>query len=284
MKRVLITGMGSYLGSHLEKFMNEQPEAFQVTVMDVSDEDWKRRNFSCFDSVVHVAGIAHQMETLENAKQYFQVNCELATDVAQKAKAEGVKQFVLFSTMSVYGLTQGRITPFTSVKPKTYYGKSKFQAEQNIVPLGDENFHVAILRPPMIYGKGCKGNYPKLSQLLQRLPAFPKVRNQRSMLYVDRCSSFVGSLVASGEGGLFFPQNKEYVSTDALALEIAKAHGKHLWQPGGFGWVLRFLARCSRVISKVFGSLTYDMDMSRAFPDPEELSFAETIRRTEEGA
>ena len=284
MKRVLITGLGSYLGGFVEAHMNENPEAFQVTVLGVEDDDWKRRNFSCFESVVHVAGIAHQTETAENAKQYYRVNCDLAAEVAQKAKSEGVKQFVLFSSMSVYGLTTGRITSKTQAAPKTHYGKSKWQAEQKIVPLGDDHFHVAVLRSPMVYGKGCKGNYPKLSQLIRRLPAFPKVRNQRSMLYAERLGSFVCALVASGEGGLFFPQNQEYVSTDELAREIAKAHGKKLWQPAGFGWLLRFLARRSDVMGKLFGSLTYDMKMSRAFADPEGLSFAETIRRTEEDA
>ena len=142
---------------------------------------------------------------------------------------------MFFSTMSVYGLTVGHIRANTPLAPNTLYGQSKLAAERDLALLADARFHVAVLRPPMIYGRGCKGNYPRLSALIRKLPVFPRVPNERSMLYIDCLCLFMARLLESGEGGLYFPQNQAFVATDALACQIALAHGKQLWQPRGLG-------------------------------------------------
>ena len=153
---------------------------------------------------------------------------------------------------------------------------------QEIAALADEHFAVAVLRPPMIYGKGCRGNYQSLRRLILKTPMFPRCGNQRSMLYVGNLCLFMGRLLESGQGGLYFPQNREYVSTDGLAREIAKANGKKLWQPKGFGGLLWALGRRSSLFGKVFGSLTYDQAMSECFRGEEEWNFASSIALTEE--
>jgi UDP-glucose 4-epimerase len=137
--------------------------------------------------------------------------------------------------MSVYGLTVGRIGADTRPAPATAYGRSKLAAETDLGALAGDDFRVAVLRPPMIYGPGCRGNYPRLSVLIQSLPLFPRVNNERSMLYVDTLCAFMEALLESGEGGLYFPQNREYVSTSELAEQIALAHGRRLWRPRGGG-------------------------------------------------
>ncbi len=284
MKKVLITGAGSYIGTHLKEALSGLDGAFDVGVLDVKDPAWQQADLSGVDAVVHVAGVAHQKETEKNADLYYRVNRDLSVQVAEKAKAAGIKQFVFFSSMSVYGVTCGHITAETPLAPVTHYGKSKRMAEEKIVSLADAGFQVAVLRPPMVYGKGCRGNYPRLSALVRKLPVFPKAGNQRSMIYIDCLCAFVRRLVESGQGGLYFPQNKEYVSTDELARAVALVHGKGLWQPGGFQWLLRLLAPRVGLIGKVFGSLTYDRAMSAAFDDEPQPDFAETIRRTEGAA
>src|SRR5690606_7124221 len=115
--------------------------------------------------VIHVAGIAHVKETKENADLYYKVNRDLAFEVAKKAKNEGVKQFIFLSSMSVYGIETGIIKINTPTNPKTNYGRSKLEAEELISSIESDSFKVAILRPPMIYGKGCKGNYIRLANL-----------------------------------------------------------------------------------------------------------------------
>lgn len=277
MKNVLITGAGSYLGTHIAR---------ELSCADMSTSTLDMRKplpeaaFTGYDTVIHVAGIVHQQETDSNAALYDQVNRELAVKTAALAKTQGVKQFIFFSSMSVYGLNVGHITAQTAPAPNTAYGRSKWAAEQELAALNDDSFHVAVLRPPMIYGRGCRGNYPRLRALALKTPVFPKTGNARSMLFIDHLCIFVRGLVERGEGGLYFPQNREYVSTDALVGEIAKQNGHRLWQMRGFGWLLRLLSGKVSLFSKVFGTLTYDHSMSE--PIPGELGFAQTIAMTEE--
>jgi len=184
--------------------------------------------------------------------------------------------------MSVYGQTTGHITADTQPAPNTYYGKSKWEAEQQLAALADDQFRIAVLRPPMIYGKGCPGNYPRLAGLARKLPFFPKAANQRSMLYIGTLCAFVEKLLASGKDGLFFPQNREYVNTTALVKAVAACRGKKMLIIPGFGWLIRLAERRVGVVGKVFGSLTYDQAMSTAFAQAGQLDFEETIRRTED--
>ena len=284
MKRVLIAGEGSYIGQHIAAWLLAAPERFETVTLNVRDDAWRQFPMAGFDAIVLVAGIAHQKETPQNEALYDAVNHRLAVEIAQHAKAAGVGQFVFFSTMSVYGLTVGRITPETPPAPNTAYGRSKLLAEQALETMADDSFHVAVLRPPMIYGPGCRGNYPRLSALLQKLPVFPRAQNERSMLYIDHLCLFMAPLLETGKGGLFFPQNEAYVNIGELARQIAQAHSKRLWQPSGFGWLLAALAGRGGAMGKVFGTLTYDQRMSGAFRAEAQLPFAETIRRTEAGA
>ena len=284
MKRVLIAGEGSYLGEHIAAWLNRSPDRFAVQTLDLHGDAWKRTSFQGFDAVVLVAGIAHLRETPQDENLYDTVNHLLAVEAAAHARSAGVRQFVFFSSMSVYGLTVGHITADTKPAPNTAYGQSKYAAELELFSMADEHFHMAVLRPPMIYGPGCRGNYPRLSALVRKLPVFPRVANQRSMLYVDTLCTFMQRLLESGDGGLYFPQNEAYVATDELARQIALAHRKRLWQPRGCGWLLRAAAERIGVVGKVFGSLTYDQSMSAAFRGDPQPTFAETIRKTKAGA
>lgn len=284
MKNILILGEGSYIGTQLAAWLGREPGRFACTVLDMRGEGWKGFPMAGFDAAVLVAGLAHRRETPESLPLYDAVNHLLAAEAARRAKSAGVPQFVFFSSMSVYGLTVGRITADTPARPASAYGRSKLAAETELAALAGEGFRVATLRPPMIYGPGCRGNYPRLSALLQKLPVFPRVRNERSMLYIETLCAFLERLLQSGEGGLYFPQNEKYVNTGDLAAQIAAAHGRRLWQPRGLGWLLALLAPRVPTLGKVFGTLTYEQGMSTAFRPAQELPFAETIRRTEAGA
>lgn len=279
MIRVCITGAGSYIGTHIALHLAAH-EGFEVAELDVA-RPWDGEMLRGFDAVVHVAGIAHQKETDENRALYTAVNRDLALEAAAAAKAAGVRQFVFFSSMSVYGLTTGRITAETVPAPNTAYGQSKWEAEQGLAQLEDDTFRVAVLRPPMIYGKGCRGNYPRLAALAQSLPVFPKVANQRSMLYIGTLCSFVKSLLESGRGGLYFPQNRAYVNTTVLVKNVAACHGKRILALPGLCRLLGLLENKVGLVGKVFGSLTYDQSMSDALRPEEELDFAATIAETE---
>ena len=278
MIRVCIVGANSYIGTAVKLALNKQPDIFYAWEIDATSELLQIENA---DVVLHVAGIAHQKETKENVPLYMAVNCDLALSVAKQAKQAGVRQFIFLSSMSVYGLQSGHITKETLPAPNTAYGCSKLAAEQNLLPLQDDNFHLAILRPPMIYGKGCLGNYPKLRNMLLKVPVFLASNNERSMLYIEILTDFITSLIQSGQSGLFFPQNKDYVAIAKLIDEISLANHKKIWQIKGFGWLINILAKHIPIFTKLFASLTYDKEMSLSFRSPHEISFHDTIERTE---
>ena len=226
-----------------------------------------------------MAGIAHIKETSDNQDLYYRVNRDLAYETAQKAKEDGVEQFIFLSSMSVYGIENGVMDKSTPLKPNSAYGKSKIEAEELINKLQDDSFTVATLRPPMVYGKGCRGNYPRLVGLALKTPIFPKVDNKRSMIYIDNLSDFVKQLVDNRSGGLFFPQNAEYVNTSEMVRLIAEAHGKRVVMTKLFNPLLRLLNVST--VNKVFGDLVYDMSMSEYESDYRVCGFGESIIKTE---
>lgn len=281
MKRILITGAGSYIGTSFEKWVSQWPEKYQVDTIDMRGNEWKDKPFSTYDVIYHIAAIVHVKEN--DTEKYFSVNRDLAVEVAKKAKAEGVKQFIFLSTMGVYGKETGFIDENTMPNPKTPYAQSKLEAEELLKGLTNDFFKVATLRPPIVYGKDCRGNYPRLARMALKLPIIPKVKNIRSMIFIDNLSEFVRLTIDEELSGLLFPQNKEYVNTTELVQLIAKAHGRELKAT----WLLNLFVslgiKISETFGKVFGSFTYDMKMPG---NPVELeyetcSFIDSIERTE---
>lgn len=289
MKHILITGADSYIGTAFEKYMAQWPERYQVDTVDMIDGSWREKSFSGYDTVFHVAGIAHADtgEVSEERKAlYYRVNTDLTVETAKKAKAEGVGQFIFMSSAIVYGDSApiGKtkfITADTPVSPANFYGDSKVQAEEGILPLNDDNFRVVVLRPPMIYGPGSKGNYPVLSKLAQKMPAFPAVDNRRSMLFIGNLTEFVRLMIENREAGIFWPQNGSYSNTTELVKLIAKAHGKKILVVPGMGWVLNLLSHATGLVNKAFGSLCYDQELSSYREDYRRYTLEESIELTE---
>ncbi|MBP3329783.1 MAG: NAD-dependent epimerase/dehydratase family protein [Clostridia bacterium] len=256
--KILITGAGSYIGMCFENYMKNFPD-YQVDTLDMLQKNWAEKDFSSYDSIYHVAGIAHRKETEENAHLYYEVNRDLVLKVAEKAKKENVKQFVFLSSMSVYGVEEGVITKDTPPAPKSNYGKSKIQAEELLEKLKSDSFKVAILRPPMVYGDGCKGNYQMLVKFAKMLPVFPDYENKRSMIHVDNLSAFVKSLIDEEKDGLFFPQDENYVCTCKMVKEIASDMGKNMKLLKIMNPAVSILKKFTTQGKKAFGDLIYDI-------------------------
>ncbi len=290
MKRVLITGADSYIGTSFDSYIRQNfPRDYQVDTVDMVDCSWRKKSFAGYDAVFHVAGIAHadSGRVSEEAKaRYYKVNRDLAIETAQKAKADGVRQFLFMSSAIVYGDSapigkSKHITPDTPPAPASVYADSKFQAERGILALGEDSFRVVVMRCPMIYGKDSKGNFPVLARLAKKLPVFPRVENQRSMLYIENLCEFVRLMVENRESGIFHPQNAQYSNTAQLVAMIAHANGKRIRLVKGFSWALRLLGYLTPMVNKAFGSLSYDMEMS-AYRQPYRVcDLAQSIDRTE---
>lgn len=290
MKKILITGANSYIGMSFEKYINvHYPKDYTVDTVDMIDGSWRDKSFALYDSVFHVAGIAHSDNgriSAEKEKLYRSVNTDLTVETAKKAKKDGVKQFIFMSSAIVYGDSApiGKskvITKATPVNPVNCYGDSKVQAENGIRSLNDDNYKIVILRPPMIYGKGSKGNYPLLAKIAMKTPVFPMVDNQRSVLYIENLCEFVRLMVENDEQGTFWPQNEEYSNTSELVKLIAETHGKNVRLVKGFGLALKVISGMTGLVNKAFGSLSYDAEMSEYKADYRICTLTESIRRTE---
>lgn len=291
MKKILITGANSYIGTSFANYLAEAQfqGKYQVDTLDMIGDAWKSFDFSKYDTVYHVAGIAHSDSgkiSEEKSKLYYAVNTNLTVACAKKAKESGVKQFIFMSSAIVYGDSapigkRKLITRETPVDPANCYGDSKVQAENGLRPLDCDTFKVVILRPPMIFGKNSKGNYPLLSKLSQKLPVFPKVQNERSMLYIGNLVEFVRLMIENEEQGTFWPQNPQYSNTSDVIAKIAAAHGKHVVLIPGFGWALRLMSHATGLVNKAFGNLAYEQEMS-VYKEPyQKYSLEEAIEKTE---
>src|SRR5699024_2557229 len=213
-------------------------------------------------------------------EKYYKVNRDLTIEVAEKAKAQAVKQFIFLSSIIVYGENvnnNGIIDENTIPQPSNFYGNSKLQAERGISPLEDETFKVVIIRPPMIYGKGSKGNYHKLAKAAQKLPIFPDIDNQRSMLHIDNLSEFIRLMIDNEESGLFFPQNREYVKTSEMVRLIGEVHGKEVRLVKVFNPFLKLIRNRFGIVNKVFGNLVYHQSLSNYKINYRILDLKETI-------
>lgn len=288
--RILITGVHSYIGTSFQTYMASRQSDWQIDTVSLRDEQWREICFSHYDTVLHAAGIAHADRgkiSWERERLYYQVNTELTVETAEKAKADGAGQFLYLSSAIIYGDSApiGKakiITAETLPAPQSCYGDSKLQAELRLRPLDSPDFHVAILRLPMVYGPGSRGNYPLLAKAAVRLPVFPMIRNQRSMLYVENLCEFLRLVIKNRESGTFYPQNGEYVCTSEMVREIAKAHSHRLWLAKGFRPMLRLAEHGSGLVTKVFGNLAYAQELSQYPENYRVCSFAESIRRTEQ--
>lgn len=300
-KKVLITGAGSYIGESFREYAEIHYPSIQIDEIDMLDGSWREYDFSAYDVVYHVAGIAHadvgNVDEATKAK-YYEVNTDLAVEVCKKARAEGVGEFIFMSSMIVYGdsAPYGRekmIDEQTVPAASNFYGDSKLQADVAVRDLADEKFKVIVLRPPMIYGKGSRGNYPVLAKLAKKLPLFPDVDNQRSMLHIDNLCELLCQIILiedfERESVVLFPQNAKWVRTSEMVREIAAASGKNIWQAGGIMKLMVVLAgkvpgKIGGLVNKAFGNSCYAYSMS----DYEGIDYRRTdlkdsIRKTEGG-
>ena len=282
MIKVLITGAGSYVGESVRRYILSTSSDFEIDAVDTMNDAWKEAEFSKYDVVYHVAGIAHVNADPKMEPLYYKVNRDLTIEVARAAKAAGVKQFIFMSSQIVFHESQSLktevLTSETKENPNGFYGDSKLQAELGIKPLEDKNFKVCILRPCMIYGPNAKGNFPRLAKLACKTPVFPCWHNKRSMLYIDNLAEFVKQAVIRELSGTFYPQNRELADTVEIIRFFAKAAGHKVWITrllNPFVWLGSFVLQ---PINKMFATYYYAPEMSKMDFDYQLVSFEESLK------
>lgn len=285
MRSVLITGSGSFIGEAVRQRLALFPGKYEVDAISLRGDAWRAVDFSRYDSILHVAGLAHVKYNEHMRSQYMAINRDLAVAAAQKAKADGCGHFLFLSSIIIYGppARAGHtrlISADTAPAPENAYGESKRAAEIGIAACADAGFQVAILRLPTVYGKGCRGNYATLSRWAGKVPVFPDIAGQRSMLYIENLAELIRLMVDDRAAGWFFPQNEAYSSATELMREIAKVRGKKIFFPRLFNPALRLFGG-SAFIRKAFGGIAYDAALS-AYPRAYQIiGLSESIRRTE---
>jgi UDP-glucose 4-epimerase len=277
-KKILITGAGSYIGEYFKSYANEHYPTLEIDTLDMKNPKWREADFSFYDIVYHVAGIAHSdvgKADESTKKKYYAVNTDLAVETCKKAKSEGVKEFIFMSSMIVYGESApyGKkkvINEYTVPKPANFYGDSKLQADVAVRSLADDNFKVIVLRPPMIYGKGCKGNYQTLAKIVKKLPLFPNVENERSMLYIENLCEFLCQIMLVKEikenAVVLMPQNPEWTSTSEMIKDIADSNGKKMYMLNKINWAVwiasKLTGKIGRMVNTSFGNICYVQKIS----------------------
>jgi len=256
MKNILVVGARSYIGKSFGDFLKQYSQEYGVTAIAARGLKPEPQIFQDIDTVFCAAGIAHIKETAQNRHLYFDVNRDFVVEVAKAAKMAGVKQFILLSSMSVYGLTVGCIDKGAKENPISAYGESKLQADEQIKRLEDNQFIFTCLRPPMVYGRNCAGNYQSLRRFALMSPVFPNYANQRSMIYIGNLCEFVKDCIEKEREGLFFPQNVQYVNTSEMVALIAECHKKEIYLTKAFNWVIKQAP--ANIVKKVFGNLIYE--------------------------
>lgn len=283
MKKVLITGAGSYVGESVKKYILSTSADFEIDSVDTMNDAWKQADFNGYDVVYHVAGIAHVNADPKLEPLYYKVNRDLTIEIAKHAKENGVKQFIFMSSQIVFheskSLKTEVLTQDTKPNPNGFYGDSKLQAEKGLHELESESFKVCILRPCMIYGPNAKGNFPRLAKLATKVPVFPAWHNKRSMLYIDNLAEFVKQAIERQLEGTFYPQNREQADTVEIIRYFAKAAGHKVWITklfNPFVWLGSFVLQ---PINKMFATYYYDPEMSKMDFDYQLISFEESLKR-----
>ncbi len=265
--KIILTGKNSYIASNVCKMLLSKGHSARcVSVRNGIDA----LEFKGIDAVIHCAAIVHKKEK-KYADKYDAVNCELTAELARKAKSEGVKHFIFLSTMAVYGVKEGEISSATLLSPVTLYGKSKLKAENMLRELEDESFGVSIVRPPMVYGRGCPGNYGRLSRLSRLLPVIPLIYGKKSFIYIENLAHFITDLTEKSNFGTFMPMDGRYTSTsEFMKLISGRAYSKLL------GRLVSLIPLA--VLKKMFAPLWYSEDVASMCGH---VSVEEAVERSE---
>ena len=205
-----LTGSTGFIGgAFLKEFAND----YDIVTINLRDPDFLAR-MTGLDAFVHCAGLAHLNNPLPR-EEYFKVNFEFTKKLVDACIHHHTKQFIYISTLHV------------NLKNPTFYSESKLAAE-NYLKSMESQITVSIIRPPMVYGENCKGNFPILAKVIQLSPWLPfnYTNNRRSIIYILNLTGFISHLLRLNISGTFTPQDAKTVSTYELACYILKGFGQ----------------------------------------------------------
>lgn len=228
MKKLLITGSNGFLGSY---FIHKYQDTYDIKKFSFLQNDFDNLTLDTIKCIVHLSALVHRMSGV-SASEYERVNVIQTFELAKKAKESGVKQFVFMSTVKVYGEETDCVYNENSIcNPEDEYGKSKLKAEKQLLELQDDNFHVSIIRTPIVYGYEVKANIKNLINLVKKVRVLPfgKIQNKRSMVYIGNLCHLIDKVITQQKNGIFLASDDEPFSTSKLIELIAKNLDKKIY-------------------------------------------------------
>lgn len=299
---VLVTGASGFVGQHIVPLLEQagwavrrgvrtsQGQGDDVLIGSIGPEvDW-RSQLQGVDAVVHLAARVHHSNEEQAAELYRSVNTEGTLQLARGAAAAGVRQFIFVSTVLVHGRSSDGRAAFREddhLTPRGVYGMSKAAAEAGLeAMLQDSSMCVTVIRPPLIYGAGAKGNFRLLADAVKRgvpLP-FGAIRNHRAFLSVENLASFVSHRLARADKkfDVFLLADAEQVSTPEFIERLAKASGAKSRLFSIPTSVLRTLLKIGgrhEAIDSLIGSLELDVSKAAATGWRPRITMDEGLRR-----
>ncbi|MGE6368785.1 NAD-dependent epimerase/dehydratase family protein [Planococcus kocurii] len=281
--KIVISGKQGYLANQLKKYIGNKNSHHEISLISLRDEEakWNLHNTDVF---IHTSALVHKKEAKFSIEDYYKVNTDLTIELAKEAKVNGIKQFVFISSMSVFGTNEICINEKTKLEPTSHYGKSKLAAEEELKKIESPDFTITIVRPPMIYGLDCPGNYKSLSKYAKLTFVFPLTKNKRSMIYIDNLCEFVFQAISNNDRGIYHPQDSEYINTSVMVKEIALANKHKLYLSMIAGKFLKVFIGKSSIYKKIFGNLYYSKELSMYRNNEyQKFSFKEAINIIESG-
>lgn len=268
-KTLMITGASGFIGSN---FIERYKDKYNIIPVDLLKIKPEEIDFRGVDTVLHLAALVHQMKGAPREK-YFEVNTELTRRVAEEAKKQGVRHFVFYSTVKVYGYDGDLynhniiLSEESECKPMNDpYGESKWEAEKILRRLEDNNFKIGIIRPPMVYGKGVKGNMESLIKLVKMFPILPfnYDKNRRSLVNIENLMYLTTLVIDKEASGVFLPLDEKNISLKEIVEGIEKAYNLErinipMIQP--IFWLLTKMK--PNIMVRLFGTLQFDNRLTK---------------------
>ena len=281
-KNILLTGASGFIGSY---FLKHYSSVFSINNFSFLTNDIDALNLDKIDSVIHCAALVHQMKREPDYDEFYRANVLNTVELAVKAKKNNVKQFIFLSSVKVYG--EESITPFNEnspTNPQDSYSNSKLEAEKKLLSLQDENFHVSIIRLPLVYGEGVKANFNNLISLVSKFNIIPlgSINNKRSLVYVGNVCDTIFRIIKYNKEGIFLASDDYALSTSELISNIAEALNKKVLL-----FHIPFMYSIIRIIlpkyyQRLFGSFKIDnkLTMQKLSMKKNKFSVEESFKRT----
>lgn len=264
-KTLMITGASGFIGSNFIKKYESEYNIVPVCLIENKPEDL---DYTGVDTILHLAALVHQMKGAPEEK-YFEVNTDLTRRLATAAKNKGVKHFVFYSTVKVYGFDgelnnhNFLLTENSLCNPNDPYGASKYEAEKILNSLQDEEFKVATIRPPMVYGEGVKGNMLSLMKLINILPIIPfnYENNKRSIISTENLLYMTHLIIKNKADGVYLGTEGNPVSIKEITESIEKGLGKKKINIKFPSFIFELLCKIKpNIMVRLYGTLAFKQE------------------------